>query len=436
MTDGRQALKLARIGEGDLGRKSRLSPDARAQADGPMEAARAIIDAVRKEGDAALRRYAGEFDRAELGEIKLSGFPGAASHEGEGGALDALRSSALRVKRFAEAQFKQFRDFETEIEDGVFLGQKVEAIESVGAYVPGGRYPLISSALMCVIPAKVAGVKRVAVMTPPGRDGKPHPLIVEAARIAGADEVYVSGGAQGVAALAYGTESVAAVDKIVGPGNAYVAAAKRLVSGDVGIDFYAGPSEILVVADGSANAETVAADLAAQAEHDPMARVILVSLDEAFIGEVEVALERMASSLPTGETIRASIRGFGGALLAGSIEEAARIAKLAAPEHLELHVQDAKWKAELFSEYGSIFVGAGAAEVLGDYSAGINHTLPTAGATRYSSGLSVKDFICLRTSLECKSGRGKRVVAQDAAAIAALEGLAAHEQAARMRCRE
>jgi histidinol dehydrogenase len=426
-----EKITLRRLGEGDL---RRLSMNENVQA---IQTATSIIESVRKEGDAALKRYARELDKAEIAEIAYSQYLMPAEGERPSDeTLAALRSSALRIKRFAEAQFKQFRDFEIEIEDGVFLGQRVEAIDSVGAYVPGGRYPLISSALMCVIPAKVAGVKRIALMTPPQKDGKPHPLILEAARIAGADEVYVSGGAQGIAALAYGTESVKPVEKIVGPGNAYVVAAKRIVSGDVGIDFYAGPSEILVVADSSANAELVAADLAAQAEHDPMARALLVTLDESLVAKVEDALERLAATLPTGQVIRASIANSGGAMCVPTIEEAARIAKMIAPEHLELHVQDAKWVVDLFSEYGSVFIGAGAAEALGDYSAGINHTLPTVGATRYASGLSVKDFLCLRTSLECRPGRGKRLVAQDAAAIAALEGLAAHEQAARLRCRE
>jgi histidinol dehydrogenase len=427
-----EKLKLRRLGDADLKRLAAGEDETISQA------VRAIIAAVRKEGDAALMRYAREFDKVELPRIAYGDYSASAS-AGESIAeetLEVLRSSALRIKRFAEAQFKQFRDFETEIEDGVILGQRVEAIESVGAYIPGGRYPLISSALMCVIPAKVAGVKRIAVMTPPQRDGKPHPLILEAARIAGADEVYVSGGAQGIAALAYGTESVKPVDKIVGPGNAYVSTAKKFVFGDVGIDFYAGPSEVLIVADSSAKAELVAADLAAQAEHDPLARAVLVSLDEKLIGDVEEALERLAASLPTGPIIRKSIADRGGAVLVGSIEEAARVAKAIAPEHLELHVQDAKWVSEQFSVYGSLFIGSGAAEALGDYSAGINHTLPTVGATRYASGLSVKDFLCLRTSLECRPGRGKRIVAQDSAAIAALEGLAAHEQAARLRCRE
>ncbi len=403
------------------------------------ETARAIIAEVRRGGDEALRRYAREFDKVELGDIRCMDFnlppvEGQARLDPE--SLACLSACALRIKRFAEAQFKQFRDFEVEIEDGVILGQKVHPIESVGAYIPAGRYPLLSSVLMCIIPAKVAGVKRVVVMTPPQADGRAHPAILEAARIAGADEVRISGGAQGIAALAYGTESVKAVDKVVGPGNAYVSAAKRLVNSVVGIDFYAGPSEVLIVADSSAKPEFLAADLAAQAEHDPNAQAILVTTDESLIVKVEEALERLAQSLPSGQIIRQSIANQGGAILVPSIEAAAEVANRYAPEHLELHIQDAKWAVELFTVYGSIFIGAGAAEALGDYSAGLNHTLPTAGATRYSSGLSVKDFICLRTSLETRPGRGRRMVAQDAACMAVLEGLAGHEQSARLRCRE
>jgi histidinol dehydrogenase len=398
---------------------------------------RDIVAATAREGDAALRRYAAEFDKVTLGDIRYADFnPGRPEGEAADETERALRASALRIRRFAEAQFKQFRDFEIEVEDGVTLGQKVEPLGSVGAYVPGGRYPLISSALMCVIPAKVAGVKRVAVITPPGKDGKPHPLIVRAAEIAGADELYVSGGAQAVAALAYGTESIKPVDKIVGPGNAFVAGAKRLVSADVGIDFYAGPSEVMVIADESAKAEVVAADLAAQAEHDPNAKVTLIVLSEVIIPEIEAALTRLASTLSTGEIIRQSVANNGVAIVAKDMEEAARVANELAPEHLELHVQDARWAVPLFKVYGSIFIGSGSAEVLGDYSSGINHTLPTSGTARYSSGLSVKDFICLRTSLETKPGRGKRLVAQDAVTLASLEGLKGHEEAAKLRTRE
>jgi histidinol dehydrogenase len=425
-------LVLARLSAEEFGARPtrRVSPRAE-------ETATAIIADVRHRGDEALRDCARRFDRCELGSIRLEGFPGGAERgRASKELLTALESSALRIKRFAEAQLKQFRDLDVEIEDGVILGQRVEAIASVGAYVPGGRYPLISSALMCVIPAKVAGVKRIAVMSPPRQDGSPDPMVVLAAQIAGADEFYVSGGAQAIAALAYGTQSVRPVDKIVGPGNAYVGAAKGLVAGDVGIDFYAGPSEVFVVADEGANPALVAADLAAQAEHDPEAQAVLISLSERLVAETEAQLEILARELPSGPVIRESIFRNGAAVIVASLDEAARLVALRAPEHLELHVQDARWAAPRFSRYGSLFIGQGAAEALGDYSAGLNHTLPTCGAARYASGLSVKDFICLRTSLETKPGRGKRLVAQDAATLAAAEGLSAHERAAKLRMRE
>ncbi len=394
----------------------------------------AIVADVRKRGDAALREYAGKFDGCELASIRanLPADPAGAS----GGAPDEVRalvSAAARIRRFAEAQMAQFRDFSIEVEEGVFLGQRVDALDSVGVYVPGGRYPLVSSALMCVIPAKIAGVKRVAVMSPPMRDGKPHPLVLLAAAIAGADEFYVSGGAQGVAALAYGTETVRSVDKVVGPGNAYVSSAKRFVAADVGIDFYAGPSEVLVVADDEADAALAAVDLAAQAEHDPMARPLLIAFSEQKTAEIERELAKLLEVLPTASIARASAVSRGAAVIAKDMEEAAKLASALAPEHLELHVVGAKEAARLFRNYGSVFLGGSAAESLGDYAAGINHTLPTRRAARYSSGLSVKDFICLRTSLDAKPGEGLDAIARDAAAIARMEGLAGHEAAARAR---
>jgi histidinol dehydrogenase len=415
-----------------------LLAEAEAEDDGVDAAVKAIVADVRKRGDAALFDYARKFDGCELVSVKAP-FPRgkaaldeAAASGGEA-LLAALRSSADRIRRFARAQLKSFRNFRFEIARGVRLGQRVDALDSVGVYVPGGRYPLVSSALMCVIPAKVAGVKRVAVMSPPMRDGKPHPLIVAAAEIAGADEFYVSGGAQGIAALAYGTETVRAADKVVGPGNAYVSGAKRLIAADVGIDFYAGPSEVLVVADDSADPALVAADLAAQAEHDPLARSILVSLSEGLAHRVEEELDRRLASLSTERIARASLDSRGAFVIAGSLEDAARIASAYAPEHLELHLRGARRAASLFRNYGSVFIGGCAAEVLGDYSAGVNHTLPTRRAARYVSGLSVKDFLCLRTSVEAKAGKALDAMARDAAEIAKAEGLSAHEAAARER---
>jgi len=393
-----------------------------------------IVAETRSRGDAALREYARKFDGCELASVRASlpGRPDAAA----GGAPEevrALASAAARVRRFAEAQMAQFRDFSIEAEEGVFLGQRVDALDSVGVYVPGGRYPLVSSALMCVIPAKVAGVKRVVVMSPPMRNGEAHPMVLLAAAIAGADEFYVSGGAQGVAALAYGTESVRPVDKIVGPGNAYVSTAKRFVAADVGIDFYAGPSEVLVVADDGADAALAAVDLAAQAEHDPMARPLLIAFSERKAAEIERELGKLLEGLPTAAIARSSAASRGATVIVKGMEEAAKLASALAPEHLELHVSGAKEAARLFRNYGSVFLGGGAAEALGDYAAGINHTLPTRRAARYSSGLSVKDFICLRTSLDAKPGAGLDAIARDAASIARMERLAAHAAAARAR---
>jgi len=292
-----------------------------------------IVAETRSRGDAALREYARKFDGCELASVRASlpGRPDAAA----GGAPEevrALASAAARVRRFAEAQMAQFRDFSIEAEEGVFLGQRVDALDSVGVYVPGGRYPLVSSALMCVIPAKVAGVKRVAVMSPPMRNGEAHPMVLLAAAIAGADEFYVSGGAQGVAALAYGTESVRPVDKIVGPGNAYVSTAKRFVAADVGIDFYAGPSEVLVVADDGADAALAAVDLAAQAEHDPMARPLLIAFSERKAAEIERELGKLLEGLPTAAIARSSAASWAASPSMRAIDAASRaIASRPAP---------------------------------------------------------------------------------------------------------
>lgn len=432
---GMEGIKLRR------GEPSQLSRENEGDEAEVESVARGLIERVRSGGDDVLLELCQRFDGVRPEATLYPSFKdGKADDERLTSALSderlaCLQSSALRIRRFAEAQLKQFKDFELEIEDGVYLGQRVDPIESVGAYVPAGRYPLVSSALMTVIPAKVAGVGRIVVASPPGKDGKPHPLILAACEIAGADQVLVSGGAQAIAALAYGTQSLKPVRKIVGPGNAYVAAAKRLVSGAVGIDFYAGPSEVLVVADETANPELIAADLAAQAEHDARARVCLISLAEGLIEKVEECLSRQVNSLASAFTIRESLGHSGCAMDCPGIEAAAEISDRIGPEHLELHVKDARYASERFHKYGSIFIGGGAAEVLGDFSAGINHTLPTAGASHYSAGLSVRDFLCLRTSLETKNGRGKRQVALDSACLAGMEMLPGHELAARLRTR-
>lgn len=404
-------------------------------------AIREIIVAVRREGDAALRRFARKWDKVELPEIrstqfakgKLADLSLASAVDDEGRA--ALQRSAERIRRFAQAQRDQLQDFTLEIEPGVFLGQRVEPVSSAAVYVPAGRYPLLSTVLMGVIPAKVAGVKRVAVMTPPGPEGRAHPAILVAAQIAGADEVFVSGGAHAVAALAWGTESVMPVDVIVGPGNQWVAGAKAVASRVVGIDFYAGPSEVMVVADDASDAGLVAADLLAQAEHDPAARAVLVTDSPALVERVEAEVERRLALLATADVARSALERNGGVVLLDDLTRAPAIAWAMAPEHLELHTADARQKAPLYDRYGSLFIGGESGEVLGDYSAGLNHTLPTAGAARHSGGLSVRDFLCVRTTLEARPGSGLEAVAHDAATMAGMENLAAHKAAAEGRLR-
>jgi histidinol dehydrogenase len=409
--------------------KSALLSLARPEADPQaVETVIRVIADVRREGDAALRRYTKEFDKVELGLFRVDPALGPAIERAE---LAAIEAAAGRIRRFAEAQLSSFKDFEVELEKGVWTGQRVVPLRSVGAYGPGGRHPLVSSVLMCVIPAKVAGVRRGALCTPPQRDGKADPRILAAARFAGADEVYCLGGAQAIAALAYGTESIAPVDKIVGPGNRYVTCAKSLVMGEVGIDILAGPTEVLVVADDSANPAWVAADLAAQAEHAPDSQSILLCFSEGFADAVSAELDDILAKGRAGVDAVKSLQGDSGYLVVQSIEEAAALSDAKAPEHLEVMTRDSAADSRLFSCYGSLFIGPYAAEVFGDYSAGINHTLPTSRAARFTGGLSVKDFLAIRTTLRVE-GRNEGLI-EVAEALARMEGLVGHGNAATAR---
>ncbi len=357
-----------------------------------QEEVRAILEQVKAKGDAALKEYTKAFDGADISSIELGqGAIDEGFRQANPLLVDILYRAAERISAFHQHQLRS--GFQTSDEAGVILGQKVTPLARVGLYVPGGTAAYPSSVLMNAIPAKLAGVKELCMVTPPGKDGKIPPAILAAARVCGVDRVFRIGGAQAVAALAYGTESVPRVDKIVGPGNRFVAEAKRQVFGIVGIDMVAGPSEILVLADSSANPQTVAADLLSQAEHDKAAAAVLVTDSEALANAVQAALEEQLPKLKREEIARASIDGNGKIILTQTMEQAVDIANEIAPAHLELCVAEPFRWLNAIQNAGSIFLGHHCPEALGDYFAGPNHTLPTGGTARFSSPLSVDDFV-------------------------------------------
>jgi histidinol dehydrogenase len=313
----------------------------------------------------------------------------------------ALETARRHIEGFAREQRRQFADLETEVCAGVFAGQRVIPVQKVAVYAPAGRFPLISSVLMGVIPARVAGAREVCVVSPPAENGLPDPRMMAAARLAGASRVFAIGGAQAVAALALGTESVPRVDVIAGPGNKYVATAKRLLFGEVGIDFVAGPTDVLVVAGEGADPDTIAADMLAQAEHDGDARARALVPSRSMADAIAAAIGKRLAGLPTAATARSSLDSGGLIVVYGGKAEAVRIADAIAPEHLELQGREVEAWAADFTNFGALFIGEGAAEVLGDYSAGTNHTLPTSGSARFTGGLSVRHFLKTVTTLRC-----------------------------------
>lgn len=393
----------------------------------------AIVEDVRRRGDPALLEYTSRFDRRALGavadlEIPSTELRAAVDH------LDtelktALQDAADRIRTFHEHQRAESWSFEDE--QGCTLGQLVTPLDRVGIYVPGGRAAYPSTVLMNAIPAQVAGVAEI-VMVVPAPDGEVNRAVLAAASIAGVTRAFSIGGAQAVAALAYGTATVPRVDKIVGPGNRYVAAAKRLVFGQVGIDMIAGPSEVVVVSDGSSNPEWVAMDLMAQAEHDEDARALLVTTSSEFITRVQGAIDASLPKQARAKIIRASLERNGAFVLVKDLSGAARVVNRIAPEHLELAVSEPESLLPLIRHAGAIFLGEYAAEVIGDYCAGPNHVLPTGGSARFSSPLGVYDFQ-KRTSLTRCSPEGGATLAGIAAVLAKAEGLDAHAQAARLR---
>jgi histidinol dehydrogenase len=416
-------------------------------------AVKEIIAAVRTEGDVAVRRFAGRFDKSSPERFEVS--PGAVQEavgrlrRDEPELVAAMELSADHIKRFSLKQREQFSDFEYEMEKGLVTGQRVIPVERAAIYVPAGRFPLFSSVLMGLIPAFCAIVGEVILVSPPLEDGFPDRKILAAAGIAAKIahndtlRIFAIGGAQAIAALALGTESVPRVDVIAGPGNKYVAAAKRLLFGEVGIDFIAGPTDVLIIADGlsegrsvGTGADLVAADMIAQAEHDPDARARALVPNRERADQIVAALERRLAALPTAVTARASLESGGLIVIYQNKEEAIRIANTIAPEHLEIQVTDAESWIPCLKNYGSLFIGGLSAEVLGDYSAGINHTLPTSASARFSGGLSVRHFLKTVTTLRCSPGEGFENSRHAAEILARAEGLEGHAASAEARKRE
>lgn len=390
-----------------------------------------IISDVRENGDEALFRYTERFDGVSLSSLEVS-------EEEIQNAVNKVGSSFMSLLSRAAANIREFHEKQLRTgffftrEDGSVLGQRVIPMDRVGVYVPGGTAPLSSTVLMDVIPAKIAGCPEVIVCTPPGKDGNIAPAVLAAASVAGADRVFMIGGAQAVAAMAYGTETVPRTDKIVGPGNVYVAEAKRQVYGAVSIDMIAGPSEILVVSDGESDPRILAADLLSQAEHDVNASAVLITDCESLAEETAMEIERQLPLLSRQEIARASIEQNGRIIITENIEEALDISNDLAPEHLELAVNDPFTLLGKIKHAGSVFLGRNTPEALGDYLAGPNHTLPTGGTARFSSPLSVDDFV-KKIQVTSFTAEALDAVRRDIADFAMAEGLTGHAKSALIR---
>ncbi len=390
------------------------------------KAVREIISDVRKNGDSAVRKYAQKFDKAGIQPFEVSRKEiKDAYRQVDRQTVSALRKAAGNIRAFAKMQLGGMKGFSMKSK-GILLGQKIVPLKRVGCYVPGGRYPLPSTALMCVIPAKVAGVREVIVCSP-----RIKPATIVAADIAGADRVLKVGGVQAIAAMAYGTKTIPKVDKIVGPGNRFVTIAKKEVYGEVGIDFLAGPSEVLIIADRTGDAGMIAADLLAQAEHDPEAKANLITNSRELARKVNAEIARQVERLSTRKTAEAALKN-GRIIIAKSLGEAAELSNAMAPEHLELQVKRPGKLAGRLTNYGSLFIGKWSAEVFGDYCSGTNHTLPTGRAARYRGGLSPMDFVKALTWQRI-TRKGVREMAKTATRLAEAEGLDAHMKAAQRR---
>ena len=395
------------------------------------EVVKAIIEDVSKNGDQALYYYAEKFDKCQLDSLIVTSeeFEEAFSLV-DSEFVEILRKASENIKLFHSKQLRE--GFEIKKENGVIIGQKITPIERVGLYVPGGTAVYPSTVLMDSIPAKIAGCSEICITTPPNSQGKINPNILVAASIAGVDKVYKVGGAQAIAALAYGTQTIAKVDKIVGPGNAYVAEAKRQVYGKVNIDMIAGPSEILIIADERSNARHIASDLLSQAEHDKMASAVLVTDSASLAEQVQIEIERQLETLPRRDIARVSIDVNGTIILAKDLSEVIEVSNRIAPEHLELMVDNPFEYLDKITNAGSVFLGRYCPEALGDYYAGPNHTLPTSGTARFSSPLSVDDFI-KKTQYTYYTQEALAEVYEEVVYFAKKEGLDAHANSAKIR---
>jgi histidinol dehydrogenase len=394
-----------------------------------------IIESVRQNGDQALKDYTEKFDGISLDDFKVSQAEiEEAFSQVDGKILEIIKEAAENIRSFHEKQLRP--SWMTTEENGTVLGQKITPLDSVGLYVPGGTAAYPSSVLMNVIPAKVAGVKRIVITSPPDKKtGKLPPAVLAAAKIAGAEEIYKAGGAQAIAALAYGTETIAPVDKITGPGNIFVALAKREVFGDVDIDMIAGPSEIAILADDTAHADEVASDLLSQAEHDPMASAVLVTPSSALAAQVSREVDRQLAELPRQQIAFQSIENYGAVYVAENMDEAIETVNSLAPEHLEILTENPMELLGRIRHAGAIFLGRFSPEPVGDYFAGPNHVLPTNGTARFSSPLNVEDFQ-KKSSILLYSEKALKDNGEKIAAFARLEGLEAHARSIETRLRK
>jgi histidinol dehydrogenase len=426
------AVRL-QMNSGDFARDFRALLDAKRETAADVEATvRAIVADVAARGDDAVKDYTRKFDRCDLDRAGLK-----VTAEDIVAAVKSCSPAALEALELARARIEAYHRRQLPADDrfvdplGVELGSRWTAIEAVGLYVPGGSAAYPSSVLMNAVPAKVAGVPRL-VMAVPAPDGELNPLVLAAAKLAGIDEVFRVGGAQAIAALAYGTKTIAPVAKIVGPGNAYVAAAKRIVFGKVGIDTIAGPSEVLILADRDGNADWIAADLLAQAEHDASAQAILITDSAALAEKVERAVTAQLAALPRGKIAAESWRDYGAVIVVPTLEQALPLVDALAPEHIEIVAAYAERLAQAIRNAGAIFLGPHTPEVIGDYVAGSNHVLPTARAARFASGLGVLDFVKRTSILKCGPEQ-LRALADAAITLASAEGLDAHARSVAIR---
>ncbi len=395
-----------------------------------------MIDNVRKNGDGAVIEYTKKLDGIDRKNLKITREEFAQARKMLSPSLiEDMQFGIAQVRMFAQAQRDAIREIDVEISPGIHLGHRIVPIANVGAYIPGGRYPILSAAQMLIIPARVAGVTRVIGCTPPRKDGQVHPAVLYAAEESGVDELYCIGGVQAIAAMAYGTETIKPVDKIVGPGNKWVTEAKRQVNGTVGLDLPAGPSEILIIADETAQADILAADLLGQLEHDPNARGMLITTSQKLGEDTVKEVDKQLDVLSTADVARISWENQGEVVVVDSLEECAALANEWAPEHLEVHTKYPHVLLGQLTNYGSLFLGEAAAEVFADKVAGTNHALPTAGAARYTSGVSVNTFIKLPTH-QWVSEEAMERLAGITVRQSTIEGMAAHAESAAIRLRK